>query len=213
MTEENSAEELLKIYKSNIPDMCLSSGWFLTRDEDDPDAEEKPLPDWPYLRHLINEYCVCAEKRIPCLIPKSRQLLMTWSWAAYGLARALTWKHKLIVYQTKREEDSVSFMGRVHFLYRHMPPEIRNARKAYLDNTLKLEIESSDVKFMAIPQGADIIRSNTVSLLFLDELNFQPQARASIRAAIPSLGKNGQLICGSSANAGGMMEQLINATW
>lgn len=210
---DDEVERLIKGYAKAIPDLILATDWFKTRDEDDPEADVKSLPNKDYLRFLLNEYCTCYTQRIPCLIPKSRQLLMTWSWAAYGLARMLTWKHKLIIYQTKREEDSVGFMGRVHFMYRHLPEEIRAERPAYLDNTLKLELPGSDVKFWAIPQGADIIRSNTVSLLFLDELNFQPNARASLRAAVPSLGKHGQLIAGSSANAAGLMEKLIHATW
>jgi len=206
---DKATEKLLKYYAKNIPAMILETGWFKTRDEDNPDGGDHPLPDKEYLRYLLEQYCL--HQRI--ILPKSRQVLVTWSWAAYGLARCLTRKNFLAIYQTKREEDAVGFMDRVHFIYEHLPPEIRAARPAKLDNSLKLEMLDSDAKFWGIPQGADIIRSNTVSLFFADEVNFQPNARASLRAAMPSLGKNGQGIWGSSANAGGLMEKLIHATW
>lgn len=202
-------ESLLKSYRSKIPDLILNTEWFVTRDEDDPDGRELPLPDKEYLRYLIQQYEI--HPRI--LIPKSRQLLLTWSWAAYGLAWCLTRKHALVIYQTKREEDSIGFMNRVHFLYRHLPAGVQNARPANLENSSKIEFPKQDNRFWGIPQGADIIRSNTVSLLFSDEVNFQPNARATLRAATPSLGKNGKGIWGSSANAGGLMINLIHADW
>lgn len=189
--------------------MILSTGWFVTRDEDNPAGEEFPLPDKAYLRYLLTEFC--KHQRI--ILPKSRQVLVSWAMAAYGLARLLTRKHFLAIYQTKREEDALSFMNRVQFLYRHMPEHIRAARPANLENSSKLELPGTDGRFWGIPQGADIIRSNTVSLLLADEVNFQPNARASLRAAMPSLGKTGQGIWASSAAAGGLMEKLIHATW
>jgi len=205
----NEWETLLKDYRHRMPALILDTKWFVTRDEDDPDGRELPLPDKAYLRYLIGQY----ELHPRILIPKSRQLLLTWSWAAYGLAFCLTRKHVLVIYQTKREEDSIGFMNRVHFLYRHLPPEIQRCRPANLENSSKLELPKQDARFWGIPQGPDIIRSNTVSLFFSDEVNFQPNARASVRAAMPSLGKNGRGIWGSSANAGGLMIDLIEANW
>lgn len=205
----NAWEQVLRGYNDKLPDLILSTGWFLTRDEDNPGADAQPLPDKPYLRYLLTQYC--TQSRL--IIPKSRQVLVSWSWAAYGLACCLTRKHLLVIYQTKREEDSVGFMNRVHFLYRHLPDEIKAIRPALLENSSKIEFPKQDARFWGIPQGADIIRSNTVSIFFSDEVNFQPNARASLRAAMPSLGKHGQGIWGSSANAGGLMEKLIHATW
>lgn len=200
---------LLTRYANHIPDLILGSGWFLTRDEDNPDGQNHPIPDKDYTRYILKEFC--TYQRI--IIPKSRQIMISWLMAAYGLARCLTRKHFLAIYQTKREEDAVGFIDRVHFLYSHLPKEIQEARKANLDNSLKCEFEASDAKFWGIPQGSDIIRSNTVSLFLADEVNFQPNARASLRAAMPSLGKTGQGIWVSSANAGGLMTKLIHADW
>lgn len=205
----NPTETVIRGYRNNLPEMILGTEWFVTRDEDDPDGRELPLPDKAYLRYLIEQY----EKYPRIIIPKSRQLLLTWSWAAYGLAFCLTRKHSLVIYQTKREEDSIGFINRVHFLYRHLPKVIQECRPANLDNSSKIEFPKQDCRFWGIPQGADIIRSNTVSLLFSDEVNFQPNARASLRAATPSLGKNGKGIWGSSANAGGLLINLIHADW
>lgn len=205
----NEWETALTQYTRALPRLILDTKWFVTRDEDDPEGRERPLPDKAYLRYLLQQY----ELYPRILIPKSRQLLLTWSWAAYGLAYCLTRKHVLVIYQTKREEDSIGFMNRVHFLYRHLPNGVQEIRPANLENSSKLEIPKMDARFWGIPQGADIIRSNTVSLFFSDEVNFQPNARASVRAAMPSLGKNGRGIWGSSANAGGLMIDLIAANW
>jgi len=202
-------DRYLARFKQNIPELILETGWFLTRDEDQPDQPPRPLPDKPYLRYLLREYT--KYRRV--LVPKSRQILVTWSWVAYALALCLLRQHLLIIYQTKREEDSVGFMNRVHFMYRHFPDWLRDTRPAVLDNTSKIEFPKTDNRFWGIPQGADIIRSNTVSLFLADEVNFQPNAKASLRAAMPSVGRNGQAIWASSAAAGGLMINLIHADW
>lgn len=205
-----SAEALLADAAHDLPSMILETGWFLTRDEHRADGEY-PLPDQPNLRSLLTEFC-----REPLvLVPKSRQILVTWSVAAYAIAKALTQKHFLAIYQTKREDDAQSFMDRVRFMYDHLPDwlrEIRPREKAPRDNRMRLELVTQDSKVWGIPSGADIIRMNTVSLFIADEVDFQPEAKASLRAAAPSL-DGGQGIWISSLALGGLMTQLIHGEW
>jgi len=206
-----SAEQTLLTLSRDLPSFILDTGFFKTKDEHRSDGKFA-IPDFEYCRVVLTT--VATERLI--VIPKSRQVLITWLMACYAVAAALTRKNQLIIYQTKREEDALSFMGRVYFLYDHLPAWLRTIRPRLLppkENKYKLELPAQHSKIWGIPSGADIIRSNTVSIFISDETNFQPEAKASLRAAGPSLGQTGQGIWISSANLGGVMEQLVAGKW
>lgn len=207
----NESESMLAELAEDLPSLILDTDFFKTKDEHRSDGEF-PIPPLDYCRVVLN--ILCTERLI--VIPKSRQVMITWLVCAYLIARAITRRNQLIVYQTKREEDALSFMSRVYFMYDHLPGWIRQIRPRTLppkENKYKLELTSQSSKIWGIPSGADIIRSNTVSIFFSDEVNFQPEAKASLRAAGPSLGSKGQGIWVSTANLGGLVEQLVAGKW
>ena len=57
-------------------------------------------------------------------------------------------------------------------------------------------------KIWGIPEGGDIIRSNTPSLVFSDEAAFQPEFDKAYTAALPAIKGGGQLVAISSAEPG-----------
>lgn len=207
----SQAEAELAAWEQDVPGLILESGWFITKDEHRADGEY-PFPAHPYCHHYLST--LCRERLV--LVPKSRQVMITWLTAGYLVAQALLRRNLLAIYQTKREDDALAFMERVYFLYNHLPAAIRKIRPKQMppkENKFRLEIVSHSSKIQGIPSGADVIRSNTVSIFVADEVNFQPEAKASLRAAGPSLGKTGQGIWISSANQGGLIPQLVKGQW
>jgi len=207
----SEAETYLTELSEDLPSFILDTGFFKTKDEHRSDGEFS-LPDLAYCRIVLET--LCKERLV--VMPKSRQVLCTWLVGSYLLARALTKRNQLIIMQTKREEDALSFMGRLYFMYDHLPGWIRQIRPRQMppkENKYKIELPQQHSKIWGIPLGADIIRSNTVSIFFSDEVNFQPEAKQSLRAAGPSLGSKEQGIWISSANLGGLMEQLVAGKW
>jgi hypothetical protein len=204
------AEDTLQEYAKDLPGMILDTGWFVTRDEHRHDGEY-PFPNHPYQRDYLQELCV----NDLVVVTKSRQVMVTWLTLAYILARALTSKHLLAILQTKREDDAIGMADRVKFMYNHLPDFLRRIRPkegGVRENQSSLELISQDSLVWGVPQGADIIRSHTVSIFYADEVDFQPDAKASLRAAAPSL-DGGQGIWTSSACLGGLTGQLIHGSW
>jgi len=199
------AEQTLAKWGEDIPKMILETGWFVTRDEHRHDGNF-PLPQYPY--------CYVVHDRL--IIPKSRQVMITWLVAAFCVASALITKNEQSIYQTKREDDAAAFMERVFFLYNHLPEWIRKIRPKLppqKENKMKLELPTQSSKVWGVPSGAEVVRMHTITRFVADEANFQPDAKASLRAAAPAIGDTGQMIYISSANAGGIQQGLMEGNW
>jgi hypothetical protein len=206
------AEETLAAHAAKgLDHMIFRTGWFITRDEHRADGHF-PLPDFQYCADVLEEYV--NYKLI--ILTKSRQMLITWITAAYLVACALINKNELSIYQTKREEDAQSFMERVHFLYNHLPEYLRKIRPKQppqKENKMKLELITQESRVWGIPSGGDVVRMQTITRFVSDECNFQPEAKASLRAMAPALGEAGQAIYISTACAGGIQIGLIAGEW
>jgi len=215
LTGRQKAEATLRAMAEDWPDFLLGHGLFKTRDEHRNDCVE-PLPDLPYLRIVMQELWQNRVDQIPTLMPKSRQVMISWAVLTHILGLNLIFKHQLWLVQSKREEDAVALIDRVNFMHDHLPQWIKTIRPRMTgakENMSKLELPLQDNKIWGIPQGPDIVRSHTMSGLFADELDFQPEARKAIRAAMPSLVGGGQFIGVSSAESGGLMSRLLTGVW
>lgn len=205
------AEQTLAKWGEDIPKMILESGWFVTRNEHRHDGNF-PLPSYPYCYVVLREFTTYDR----LIVPKSRQVMITWLVAAFCVASALITKNEQSIYQTKREDDAAAFMERVFFLYNHLPEWIRKIRPKLppqKENKMKLELPTQSSKVWGVPSGAEVVRMHTITRFIADEANFQPEAKASLRAAAPAIGDTGQMIYISSANAGGIQQGLIEGSW
>jgi hypothetical protein len=200
-------EELLKLTRQielfhygQDPANFIFSGILRTRDERDPDNPVKPFANKAYLRATLQ---AVHESKI-IFIPKSRQVQCTWLICAYCLWLGMFREHQMIFIQSKKEEDSANLVfnqkwtkGRISFMYHHLPEWLRGiapAEGAYA----KLNFTNGSI-IWGIPEGGDIIRQYTASLLFADEAGFQPEFEASYTACKPMAHK---IIAVSSANPG-----------
>jgi len=207
----------------------------MTKDEHDAEPI-KPFPDIPYLRVLLDALLVSGKlikpeearyalesgidlsyltelfnRSILC-IEKSRHVLATWLMCAFWLWRAKFISHRLLIVQSKREEDAANLVfnkepqvGRISFMESKLPKHLRSVSFPKGGSYGHLFFPNGS-HVWAIPEGGDIIRSNNPSGIFSDESAFQPQFGSSYSAALASIKGGGQLICVSSAEVGEFQE-------
>ena len=182
--------------------------WFAwTLDQHDPDDPVKQFPwDRPHIGHITALW-----RSNPLLVVcKSRQMLMTWLFCALALWDAMFHAGRLIMLQSKREDDAIGnetagdgLLGRCKFLLNHIPPGVRGLvgiqyRSAYN----KIEFPAQNSTLWAIPQGADIIRQRTASGILSDEAAFQEQFSDAYTAARPCIRGGGWFVALSTAHPG-----------
>ncbi len=212
----------------------------VTKDEHDLIEPVKPFPPHPYLRSLLDNLCVsgrlvlgsdakyaqaaghsvewlCALREGGVFaVEKSRQMMVTWLVCAYLLWRAKYLKHQLILVQSKREEDAANLVfvkepqvARISFMESHLPSHLRSCTFPKAGTYGHLYHQNGS-HIWGIPEGGDIIRSNTPSVVFSDESAYQPDFGASYTAALPAIKGGGQYIAVSSAEPG-EFQQLVEA--
>lgn len=197
-----------------------------TKDEHDPTIYAKPFPLKDYLADLALE----LQLRRRIAVPKSRQMLVTWAVCAFVLWVALFRDNSLCFIQSKREEDADALLGRVYDLYIRLSRWVRQenpvnpskdgqrmychlsfpwtrarvaaAAKAQGKRPEYALVGTDRAHVWAIPQGADVLRQYTATLIFSDEDAFQEQAGDAYRAAAPTLAPDAWWIKVSSANPG-----------
>jgi len=212
----------------------------VTKDEHDLREPVKPFPDLPYLRAFLDallvsgkimrpedaKWAVAAGHSLEWLsalsqsgifaVEKSRQMMVTWLVCAYLLWRAKYREHQLILVQSKREDDAANLVfvkephiARISFMESHLPGHLRSCVFPKAGTYGHLYLPNGG-HLWGIPEGGDIIRSNTPSIVFSDESAYQPAFGASFTAALPAIKGGGQYIGVSSAEPG-EFQQLVEA--
>ena len=141
-------------------------------------------------------------------IEKSRQVMATWLTCAYLFWRAKYRLHQLILVQSKREDDAANLVynkeathARISFMETHLPRWLQTLQFPKAGTYAHLFFPTGS-HIWGIPEGGDIIRSNTPSVTFADEAAFQPEFGGSYTAALPAVKGGGQYIAVSSAEPG-----------
>jgi len=85
-----------------------------------------PFPNKSYFRPLFNEFAKLKHRTPPILfIPKSREMITSWSLMCYGTHRA-QWSKAEVVVQTSKEEKAGRLVEYAKILYRNQPEWLRN---------------------------------------------------------------------------------------
>ena len=185
-----------------------------TCDQHDEDNPVKPFPvDRPHIRPLVQLW---LDNPLIALV-KSRQMVMTWLFCCLYLWEAMFHPGRLVMLQSKREEDAIGdetagdgLMGRVKFVLNHIP-RVGIVVPVYRARANRLEFPAINSTIWAIPQGADIIRQRTASGILSDECGFQDEFANAYTAAIPCIRGGGRFTALSTANPG-FFQHLIQDT-
>ena len=205
-----------EIYRRDVRIWLFGSGAIAgqvrTRDEHDPTVEAKPFPDKVNIRALV-DFWLGGWNRTNA-VPKSRQMLVSWTLCALYQHDAQFGINRLNFIQSKKEEDSDRLVQRCFFIWQHQEQWLRElypAEYCYCHLRFYRPGQREGLAYSeiwGIPQGGDIIRQHTGSALLIDEAAFQPDLEAAKGAAEPMLKGGGRLDMVSSANPG-YFEDLV----
>lgn len=132
------------------------------------------------------------------LIPKSRQMMVSWLICALYLWDVMFHEGRHVFFQSKKEEDANSLVERAKFIYERQPAFLK--RNEAVSTYCLLEFPQLNSRIRGIPEGGDQIRMHTASGIFMDEMAFQPEAEKAFQAAKPTINGGGRFTGVSSAN-------------
>lgn len=213
MPKELTQKELKVAYSALRIDALSHPSKFIahvrTKDEHDEESPIKRFPNKPYIIYLLNLFH--AKSQSIFFVAKSRQIMLTWLCCVYALWLAKAIPHRLIFLQSKKELDAANLVfnggrsgknwntGRISFIEKHLPWWLQD--EGIEPSYGKLNFSNGSV-IAGIPEGADMVRSYTPSLMISDEAAFQPSFGEAVTAMLPVVKQGGCLIAISSANPG-----------
>lgn len=171
-------------------------------------------PDYKgYLAELIK--VIHENNRV--LIPKSRQMLVTWTVVGYFVWESIARPCSYTFFQARKETDAgwgsmgkeamkggfarmpgLSHLNRARLMFEQMPYHF-GVRITCPKKPPKM-ILSNGSTLHAISQDSDAFRQYTATGIFADEAAFQENARRAFTAALPLLDAGSKYIAVSSVN-------------
>lgn len=188
LQESEEAQEIEKALCAADPHYFLFNDQKYVRTFDSYDQsganKVKPFPEKAYMPYVLSVIHGSSE---PVFLPKSRQIMMTWLVCAYLWWDARFHPYELNFVQSKKEEDAANLVfnkswttARISFMEYNLPDWMKDPKVAVSYGIISY---SNGSKIWGIPQGDDIIRSYTPSIVFGDEAAFQQQAEGAYKAA------------------------------
>lgn len=180
-----------------------------TKDEHDENNPVKLFPEKPYIPYLLDLWH--KKERSIFFVAKSRQIMLTWLCCVFALWLAKSIPHRLIFLQSKKEEDAANLVfsggrtgknwntARISFIEKHLPWWLQDEG---IESAYGKLLFPNGSKIWGVPEGADMIRSYTPSLVVSDEAAFQPEFGSAYTAMLPIAKQGGMLLAISSANPG-----------
>lgn len=202
-----SESDVLRKHALSHPQKFLP--WVSTKDEHDAENPVKPFPEKPHIFYLLDIFH--KKERSIFFIAKSRQIMLTWLCCSFALYLAKAIPHRLIFLQSKKEEDAANLVfnggrsgknwnnARISFIEKHLPRWLQDED---IEPSYGKLLFPNGSKIWGVPEGADMIRSYTPSLVISDEAAFQPEFGNAYTAMLPIAKQGGMLIAISSANPG-----------
>lgn len=176
-----------------------------TRDED---SEQKLR--WPQNLEYLDELIGIYEEEQLIAIPKSRQLLVTWSIAMWLVWRARYRPYNALFIQSDKEEKSAHVVDkRCKFVEDNLNDEW--CRRPYTSVKTKeslvgrMTYQRTESDIIAVAQGPDQFRSYVPTVIVVDESEFQDGAHAALTSIMPFTreGKSTKIILVSTSNGPG----------
>ena len=186
MTAREVQQFLLELDEAYKQDIWL---WLMnevnTRDE--ATQRMRPWPNKDYLHELIDIILDPAH----CLIciPKSRRMMVSWTFAVLAVYEARYFPHHAIFIQSETE-DKAAFITdkRCCFIEDNLNEPYLKRKYRSIRTTKgavgRITYEDTDSYIWALPQGDSIIRTYTFSRLYMDESDFQMEGHQALDAAL-----------------------------
>jgi len=174
-----------------------------TFDPHDPAISAKPFPLKLYCRII----CEVFMRTRLLLVPKTRQMMVSWIFAAIYLWHTMRNNNQYSFVISKKEEDADENLKRAKFIYSQMvidglpiPKAMRNAVDGTWGVSCALTFPEIRSEIHAEPQSSNAVRSRTASYIFMDEAAFQDLLEDLFMAAKPTLSGGSPLTMVSTPN-------------
>lgn len=193
------------------------TNWAFTLDVHDRENPIKPFPEKDYIKFIVDVWL----KHKLLLVPKSRQMMLSWIMVALYLWDTQFHRGRLTFFQSKKADDANDLVKRAKLIWDNEPTFL----KSYYENgqlkrlvcnpqnqgqhvycSLALPDIHSEIR--GIPEGGDVIRMHTASGILSDEMAFQPEAKSAFTAARPTISSNGRWTGVSTAEDGTFFEEM-----
>lgn len=194
------------------------TNWAFTLDAHDPENPIKPFPEKDYLKALVSIWV--KEKLL--LVPKTRQMTMSWLFTSLYLWDTQFHHGKLTFFQSKKAEDADDLVKRAKFVYDHEPSFLKryvldgkfydlkvNPQHNGKHTEGKMVFPDIYSEIRGIPEGGDVIRMHTASGILEDEMAFQPEAENAYTAAKPTISSKGRFTGVSTAEDNTFFEEMV----
>ncbi len=186
--------------KQNFQELliCSRDPWyFLTNyvKTQDPELGIALYPDFPYLYELMNN----ALSQRYLLVPKSRQMLVTWSMVSLFVWRALFKQPGIYLFLSRNERCAEELLDRARFIISQLPefmqPELTR------DNKSEIEFGGLHARLLSLPATPDGPRMYSPTAVFWDEMAFTPFDSQIWTALQPAISSGGSFV-GVSTSGG-----------
>jgi hypothetical protein len=152
------------------------------------------FPKKSYFQPLFKAFA--SESRL--FIPKTREMLTSWSVMVWATHQA-QWRKAEVIVQTDSEEKAKQLVGYAETLYRNQAPWLKSLHALAAEpSQLAMEWKTGGLVF-GIPKGEHKIRMFHPTIYIMDEAAFLPEAEQCYNAAQPVAR---QIIAISSAGPG-----------
>lgn len=197
-----------------------------TTDQHDADNPEKHFPDKDYLRWTLQKW---IEEQV-ITTAKSRQLMVSWLLAGYGLWTALTRPHALVLWQSTKLEHAAPFIyekgwrhARMSVLLGNLPSYLRICRMPdgsihelgdvdQYGSYAKLTLPNG-AKCEGLAQGATQVEGKVPSVMISDEGSLQDQFSSAIAAVKPAIAKDSKLLMVGTMRLPSDFGDLVAPSW
>lgn len=139
------------------------------------------LPAYPYLQALAERWLEYPN----LVIPKSRQVLVTWLIGCLYLGDALFLDGRLNMIQSKKEQDAQAVLARIRGVVDRMQRFAPYLVPKITKDDMGVVRFANGSSLIAVPQGKHHVQSYTPSGLFLDEAQLQEEAEESYQYSRP----------------------------
>ena len=194
------------------------TNWAFTLDVHDQESSIKAFPKKEHLRILVETWL----KEPLLLIPKTRQMMMSWLFTTLYLWDTQFHHGRLTFFQSKKADDADDLVKRAKFVYDREPRFLKRyflGGKFYALNVNpqhggqhtqgKMTFPEINSEIRGIPEGGDVIRMHTASGILEDEMAFQPEAKSAFTAAKPTISSKGRFTGVSTAEDNTFFEDMV----
>ena len=163
-----------------------------------------PFPRYPYLERLVRAH---QSSRF-LLVPKSRQMMVTWTMVACTLWRAMFRGPGVHLFLSRNERCAEELIARARLILDHLPafmqPHLNTASRE------ELAMGTLGSRILSLPASPNGPRMYSPTSVFWDEVAFTPYDEYIWSALKPALDSGGTFVgVSSSGGAAGLFAQWV----